>query len=210
MTDYYCVLNVAETATEDQIRQAYIKESVSDRKLAPPLCPCVSKIMDAHALTLPIPPPSSWQLRWHPDRNSDPNATSKFQEVAQAYYILSDKDRRSAYDRARSANQKYSTTGDENVDPSKVFGSVFDELLVPEVPNPVWFWQPIGGAAGTVLGFIVFNIPGAVFGYWMGNKMGKVRDMKGVSVYEAFSKLGKDKKSEILSHLAKKMFSTAI
>ncbi|KAJ3096726.1 hypothetical protein HDU97_005617 [Phlyctochytrium planicorne] len=172
--DYYATLNVDETATDDQIRQAYIKES----------------------------------LRWHPDRNSDPNATAKFQEVAQAYYVLSDKDRRSSYDRARKADQKF--TSDEKVDPAQMFGNIFDELLIPEVPNPVWFWQPIGGAAGSVLGFIVFNIPGAVFGYWMGNKMGKVRDMKGVSVYEAFSKLGKEKKAEILSHLAKKMFSSAI
>ncbi|KAI8844265.1 DnaJ domain-containing protein [Chytridium lagenaria] len=173
-SNYYNVLGVNETATEDQIRQAYIKES----------------------------------LRWHPDRNTDPAATAKFQEIAQAYYVLSDKDRRDAYDRACKSDSKYKT--DENVDPQQMFGNVFDELLVPEVPNPVWFWQPIGGAAGTVLGFIVFNIPGAVFGYWMGSKMGKVRDMKGVSVYEAFAKLGKDKKAEILSHIAKKVFSTAI
>ncbi|KAJ3116873.1 hypothetical protein HDU96_008536 [Phlyctochytrium bullatum] len=174
MTDYYQVLGVTETSTDDQIRQAYIKES----------------------------------LKWHPDRNSSDTATARFQEVAQAYYVLSDKDRRAAYDRSRKAEQKYA--GEETVDPSQVFGSVFDELLIPEVPNPVWFWQPIGGAAGTVLGFIVFNIPGAVFGYWMGNKLGKVRDMKGVSVYEAFMKLGKERKAEILSHLAKKMFASAV
>lgn len=58
--------------------------------------------------------------------------------------------------------------------------------------------------------FIVFNIPGAVFGAWTGKKMGKVRDMKGVSVYEAFAKLGKDRKAEILSHLAQKVFKTAL
>ncbi|KAI9344226.1 DnaJ domain-containing protein [Zopfochytrium polystomum] len=174
--DYYAILQIAnaETATEDQIRQAYIRES----------------------------------LRWHPDRNPDPRATERFQMVAQAYYVLSDKERRAAYDRARKASGKYAT--DEKVDPASVFGSVFDELLIPEVPNPVWFWQPIGGVAGTMLGFIILNIPGAVFGYYMGSKMGKVRDMKGVSVYEAFSKLTKEKKNEILSHLATKMFKNAI
>ncbi|KAI9002392.1 DnaJ domain-containing protein [Gaertneriomyces semiglobifer] len=147
-------------------------------------------------------------LRWHPDRNTSPEATAKFQEVAQAYFVLSDKDRRSSYNRARRDNRKFDT--DEKIDPTSVFGSVFDELLIPEVPNPMWFWEPIGGVAGFTLGFIVFNIPGALFGAWTGKKMGKVRDMKGVSVYEAFSKLGKDRKAEILSHLAAKMFKTAI
>ncbi|KAJ3283395.1 hypothetical protein HDU76_008477 [Blyttiomyces sp. JEL0837] len=176
--DYYSVLGVQDNATEDQIRQAYIKES----------------------------------LKWHPDRNPDPNATLKFQQIAQSYYVLSDQERRESYDRARRANEKYgaNATGTENVDPQTMFGNVFDELLIPEVPNPVWFWQPIGGVAGTMLGFIIFNIPGAFVGYWMGNKMGKIRDMKGVSVYEAFSKLGKEKKAEILSHLAQKMFHGSI
>ena len=40
--------------------------------------------------------------------------------------------------------------------------------------------------------------------------MGKVRDMKGVCVYEAFSKLSKDKKAEVLSHLAQKVLKASI
>ena len=40
--------------------------------------------------------------------------------------------------------------------------------------------------------------------------MGKVRDMKGTCVYEAFSKLGKDKRGQILSALATKLFKGAI
>ncbi|KAI8911259.1 hypothetical protein PhCBS80983_g01277 [Powellomyces hirtus] len=172
--DYYKVLGVKPDATEDAIRQAYIKES----------------------------------LKWHPDRNPSTESTAMFQQVAQAYFVLSDKDRRNAYDRARRDNKRFAT--DENVDPSSMFGSVFDELLTPEVPNPIWFWEPIGGAAGFVMGFIVFNIPGALFGAWTGKKMGKVRDMKGVAVYEAFSKLGKDRKAEILSQMAQKMFSKAL
>ncbi|TPX69114.1 hypothetical protein SpCBS45565_g02692 [Spizellomyces sp. 'palustris'] len=147
-------------------------------------------------------------LKWHPDRNPAPEATAKFQQIAQAYFVLSDKDRRSAYDRARREHKRFGM--DENVDASSVFGNVFDELLVPEVPNPIWFWEPVGGIAGFMMGFIVFNIPGAIFGAYTGKKMGKVRDMKGVSVYEAFAKLGKDRKAEILSHLAQKMFSKGL
>ncbi|KAJ3300168.1 hypothetical protein HK104_003778 [Borealophlyctis nickersoniae] len=171
--DYYAALGVATDATDEQIRQGYIKES----------------------------------LKWHPDRNTAPEATEKFQVVAQAYFVLSDRERRTEYDRARRSNTKY---GSPDVDPGSVFGNVFDEMLQPEVPNPIWFWQPIGGAAGFILGFIIFNIPGAIFGMYSGSKMGKVRDMKGVSVYEAFAKLGRDRKAEILSHLAQKMFSSAL
>lgn len=35
--------------------------------------------------------------------------------------------------------------------------------------------------------------------------MGKVRDLKGVSVYEAFSKLSLEKRGEILAGLGKKV-----
>ncbi|KAJ3152437.1 hypothetical protein HDU86_005618 [Geranomyces michiganensis] len=147
-------------------------------------------------------------LQYHPDRNPAVDATKKFQEVAQAYYVLSDAGRRKAYDQARRSNKHFAEG--EPVDPSSVFGSVFDELLTPEVPNPVWFWEPVGAVAGFALGFIVLNIPGAMFGAWTGKKMGKVRDVKGVGVYEAFSKLSKDRKSEILSGLAQKMFASAM
>ena len=91
-----------------------------------------------------------------------------------------------------------------------MFTNLFDDLLIPEVPNPVYFWQPIGGFAGAVLGFIFLNVPGSVAGWYFGSKSGKVRDMKGVCVYEAFMKLGRDKRAEILSNLAQKMFSSAI
>ena len=47
----------------------------------------------------------------------------------------------------------------------------------------VRFWEPIGSISGACMGFIVFNIPGSIAGYYMGSKMGKVRDMKGVCVF---------------------------
>ena len=40
----------------------------------------------------------SLALEYHPDKNSSPEAPAKFQKVAEAYEVLSDKDARARYD----------------------------------------------------------------------------------------------------------------
>ena len=42
--------------------------------------------------------------QFHPDRNSDPDATARFREVQEAYDVLSDDDKRKAYDDNRRRN----------------------------------------------------------------------------------------------------------
>ena len=39
--------------------------------------------------------------QYHPDRNPAANAATKFREVQEAYEVLTDKDRRKAYDETR-------------------------------------------------------------------------------------------------------------
>ena len=38
-------------------------------------------------------------LKYHPDKNSEPGAEDKFKEISEAYEVLSDKDKRAAFDR---------------------------------------------------------------------------------------------------------------
>ncbi|KAG0303797.1 hypothetical protein BGZ98_006270 [Dissophora globulifera] len=176
------LLGVAETATTDEIREAYKREA----------------------------------LRTHPDRTTNiggPNgerplskeqATILFQQVADAYYVLSNKERRREYDIARRSRGRPAAAPQAEAD--MVFGGVFEELLRPEVQNPSNFYAPIGMASGTALGFIVGGIPGALAGGVGGKYLGKIRDQKGVSVIEAFGRLEHANKAAIIASLAAKVF----
>ena len=42
--------------------------------------------------------------QFHPDRNSDPDAPARFRQVQEAYDVLSDTDKRQAYDDNRRRN----------------------------------------------------------------------------------------------------------
>ncbi len=76
------------------------------------------------------------QLKWHPDRNTiDQSATAKFQQVADAYFVLSDKERRATYD------AEHNFVFEQAVNPISIFAEIFNDLMVPEVPNPSYWWQ---------------------------------------------------------------------
>jgi len=62
--DYYKILGVAKSASDEEIKKAY-------RKMA---------------------------LKYHPDKNKSPGAEEKFKEIAEAYDVLSDPEKRKLFD----------------------------------------------------------------------------------------------------------------
>ncbi|KAI1341177.1 X-domain of DnaJ-containing-domain-containing protein [Xylariaceae sp. FL0016] len=59
----------------------------------------------------------------HPDKNpNDPSAHEKFQNIGEAYQVLSDKDLRAAYDKYGKDHAK---PGEGFVDPAEFFGQIF-------------------------------------------------------------------------------------
>ncbi|WWD17645.1 hypothetical protein CI109_102086 [Kwoniella shandongensis] len=236
LPQYYSILNVSPTATADEIRTAYKKESL---RTHPDRLPGTATPQDRR------------------------KATERFQVVSDAYYVLSDPARRAEYDslfRSRpqsaftednaseyeqeqaSGNffanfaqffQNANATGTSSAadgeksqsagsfggasagghggarpDAHGVFGDVFEEMLAPEVAHVRPWWSWVGGASGAAIGYIVANIPGAVAGGFAGNRLGAVRDAKGRAVGEVFKDLGGTQKAEILRALAFKVLGS--
>ncbi|KAI9772259.1 MAG: hypothetical protein M1840_001008 [Geoglossum simile] len=215
--DYYAVLGVSPTASQQQIRDAYKRSA-----------------LQSHPDRVPTD---------HPER---PARTKKFQLINDAYYNLSDPTRRRDYDSARafhtssnaneeqqsssSSSSPWSSFGftptnpmSENPDAEDAhhtnaqFGSVFEEMLREEgmangtEGSPTGkFWSVIGGLSGGALGFIVANFPGMLAGAVAGNRLGAVRDTKGKSVYAVFQELPQGDKARLLSQLAAKVLSHAV
>ena len=143
-------------------------------------------------------------LRTHPDRHGG-ETTQEFQLVADAYYVLSNPVKRREYDALLKSDDGsvYEEMTHANAD--HVFGDVFEELLRPEVANPGWFWWFIGMLAGFMLGFIIANIPGMMFGGYIGGKLGSIRDNKGKPVAEVFQGLQHQQRVQVLQHVARKI-----
>ncbi|TPX37970.1 hypothetical protein SmJEL517_g00252 [Synchytrium microbalum] len=148
-------------------------------------------------------------IRWHPERNiDDQNATERFRLVADAYYVLSDAARRRVYDSARANDQQQIQP--LQVDANGTFADVFAELLRPEVEHPSHIYGTLGAVSGAILGFITANMVGAVAGFAAGGALGKVRDAKGVSVYDAFTKLSSPQRRQILERIATQILGVAM
>ncbi|KAG6868092.1 hypothetical protein C0993_007671 [Termitomyces sp. T159_Od127] len=190
--DYYQLLGIPSTATQDEIRQAYRRESLK-----------------THPDRLPKADPDQRQ-----------RATESFQALADAYYVLSDPVRRREYDTIYASRPFRDRTNDPNTTPGlfarfsemftssssqqtqqpdaeHVFADVFEELLRPEVERHVPWWSYLGVVCGGGLGFIVANVPGLMVGAYAGSRLGAVRDAKGKSVAAVFSELDGSHKAEV-------------
>ncbi|KAF8642239.1 hypothetical protein AX16_009514 [Volvariella volvacea WC 439] len=212
--DYYQLLNIPRTASQDEVRQAYKRESLKTHP---------DRLLNAT-----------------PDEKR--KATESFQAIADAYHILSDPPRRKEYDRLYNSSKPETrttspeassgffsqfagmftssgaaagadqTNNDRTTRPNAegVFADVFEEMLRPEVERHAPWWSYVGTVCGGGMGFIVANIPGMVLGAYAGNKLGAVRDAKGKSVAQVFSELGGTQKAEILRALAVKVLGAAL
>ncbi|PKB65657.1 MAG: molecular chaperone DnaJ [SAR202 cluster bacterium Io17-Chloro-G3] len=68
-------------------------------------------------------------MEYHPDRNKEANAVDRFKEVNEAYQVLSDPDKRSAYDRFGHAAVNGNSQGFDGADIFGGFGDVFDAFF---------------------------------------------------------------------------------
>jgi molecular chaperone DnaJ len=68
-------------------------------------------------------------LKWHPDKNSSPEAPDNFRAVAQAFAVLSDIERRKQYDRSGGKDHGSSRDADD-VDPHIVFEVLHSHHLI--------------------------------------------------------------------------------
>nr|CAG8595624.1 15539_t:CDS:2 [Entrophospora candida]CAG8628845.1 12233_t:CDS:2 [Entrophospora candida] len=189
--DYYEILEISDTATIDEIKDAYKRKALETHP-------------DRFA------PGASQDSAISPSLSQE-EAKMHFQQVADAYYVLSDDLRRAQYDTVRNSRRKKKQSSGlwnaQHTDPNSIFGNVFEDLLRPEIENPKWFYAPIGAVSGAMLGFVCGNVPGLMLGAYLGNKLGSVRDAKGVSVYEAYSRLSGNHKAAILAAIAAKMIT---
>jgi len=203
--DYYRILNLNKSATQEEVRQAYRKESLK-----------------THPDRLANATPAETR-----------QATERFQAVADAYYVLSDSKRRREYDDLYKTRADRTTDPNsssrffsqfsgmfngpgadqpraEQPNADGVFADVFDELLRPEVERRLPFWSWFGAVCGGGIGFIVANLPGLMLGAFAGNRLGAVRDAKGKSVAAVFNDLGGQQKAEVLRALAMKVLGSAL
>lgn len=86
-------------------------------------------------------------LKCHPDRNpGDPEAHAKFQQLGQAYQVLSDENLRAAYDRDGKSEQNAEAM--QQVDPSVFFNVMFGSSLIEPYVGELWLASQFMGGKG--------------------------------------------------------------
>lgn len=230
--NYYAILEISDKATPQQIRDAYKRAAL---KSHPDRVPDGSPEREARTrkfqlindayYTLSDPtrrreydmqrrrfPSSSWG-GGDPFTSTDENATDN--DSAGAGTGAGAGTAQNAYSWAWNFFTGQNNNQGRQQAEDQQFGDVFEEMLREEgmadqngAPTRS-FWSIIGGVSGGALGFILANVPGMVAGAVAGNRLGAVRDAKGMSVYAVFLELPQDDRARLLSQLAAKVFSHA-
>jgi curved DNA-binding protein len=149
--DYYKILGVNKSASQDEIKKQY-------KKLL---------------------------LKYHPDKNpGDPSAESKFKDVAEAYEVLSDTEKRRKYDNLGSSWNNFSKSGKraEDFDWSQWFANQQQQRKARSQSGTSDFGDMFGGGGSGVSDFFE-----KIFG----------GGFSGRSSYRQTPKRGKDYHTEI-------------
>jgi len=120
MGEYYELLGIPKTATEDDVNKAYRKQA----------------------------------KRWHPDKHPENRETAelRFKEIAEAYQVLSNKEKRKQYD-------KYGKEGlmQQNTGTSEGFAAKGESVSGFRSPNDI-FRATIGASTIIVIIIIIVTI----------------------------------------------------
>lgn len=114
-------------------------------------------------------------LQWHPDRNKDPKATEKFKEVTHAYEVLSDPQKRQAYDQFGPAAFEPGAAGDQG--PFGGFGETYHQ-------NPFTYtYRTYGTGESPFEGFAGFSDPFEIFEQFFGGAFSTPRSRTRRPIY---------------------------
>ena len=95
-------------------------------------------------------------MQWHPDKNKSPEAEEKFKEINEAYEVLSNTDKKSAYDQF----------GHAAFDPSS--GGFGGQTHTQQNGPFSYSWQSQNGGQGTDFDFGGFSNPFDIFEQFFG------------------------------------------
>ena len=112
-------------------------------------------------------------LKWHPDRNSAPEAKSKFQSISEAYDTLSDQAKRQQYDDELNGVHRHPFMGHPGGDD---IGNIFNMMFGGGMP---------GGMPG---GIHVFHSSGGGGGHFSMGGMPGMPGMPGINIFQQLQK----------------------